>query len=86
MNNITEGIISIASLIVGIAALAIILSPKATTSQVIQASASGFVNALATAEAPVTGSTVNIVSAYPNSNNGGMGLPTLGTLGLPALG
>jgi hypothetical protein len=71
---IVEGVITIMSLIVGIAAIAVVVSPKAQTSQVIQATASGFVNSLATAEAPVTGNNVNIVSSYPSS---GFGIPSL---------
>jgi hypothetical protein len=74
MNGIGEGVVTILSLIVGIAAISVIVSPKAKTSEVIQATASGFVNSLATAEAPVTGSQVNIVSSYPSS---GFGMPSL---------
>jgi hypothetical protein len=74
MNHALEGVFTIASLIVGIAALSVILSPKATTTKVIQASASAFVNSLATAMSPVTGARVNIVSSYPD---GGLGIPNL---------
>jgi hypothetical protein len=74
MNGFGEGIITIGTLILGIAALSVLVSPKATTSQVIQASASGFVNALATAQSPVTGNPVNIVSAYPGNSGMSMNL------------
>lgn len=81
-NHITEGIITIFSLIIGIAALSVLLSPKATTSQVIQSTASGFSNSLATAMTPVTGEHVSIDTSYPQQGNGygfgGGGLPTLG--------
>lgn len=78
-SHIGEGIVTIFSLIVGIAALSVILSPKATTSKVIQATASGFSNSLATAMSPVTGEHVNINTSYPGSGGygGGGGLPTL---------
>lgn len=80
LDKLTEGIFSILTLIVGVAILAIIVSPKAKTSDVIQASASGFVNSLATAESPVTGEHVNIVSSYPGQSmfGGGLGMPSFG--------
>lgn len=70
MNQITEAIVTIAMGILGIAALALIVSPKAHTSEVIQASASGFGNALGVAESPVTGATYSINLSYPNSFGG----------------
>ena len=69
--HFTDAFVTIVSLIVGIATLSIILSPKATTTRVIQATASGFSNSLATAMSPVTGERVKIDTSYPNS--GGMG-------------
>ena len=53
-------------LIVTVAIVALVVSPKATTSQVIQASASGLANNLGVAEAPVTGASYNVVLSYPN--------------------
>lgn len=67
MNSAGESIMSIATAIIGVAILALIISRKSNTVGVIQAGASGFVNALATAVSPVTGSTVNINSSYPGS-------------------
>ncbi len=69
MSQIFEGVVTIAIAIVGVAILALLISPKSKTSQVIQASASGFSNALATAMTPVTGEDVNIDTSYPDSNN-----------------
>lgn len=66
MNQITEAIVTIASLIIGVAILSVLVSPNAQTSSVIQAGSSGFVNALATAQSPVTGNRVDIVSSYPS--------------------
>jgi hypothetical protein len=82
-----EGIITIATLIVGVAMLALILSPKAQTTGVIQASASGFGNDLAVAEAPVTGAQTNINLSYPNSGafgTQGFGMPQFGA-GMPSM-
>ncbi len=56
---------TIAALIVGVAIVALLVSPKAQTSQVIQASASGFANNLGVAESPVTGATYAINLSYP---------------------
>ncbi|MFA7335099.1 MAG: hypothetical protein WC130_12530 [Kiritimatiellia bacterium] len=69
MSNLVEAVTTIAIAIVGVAILALIVSPKARTSQVIQASASGFGNSLAVAMTPVTGEHVNIDTSYPG---GGM--------------
>lgn len=68
MNSITEAIVSILVAIVGVAVVALLISPKARTSQVIQAGASGFSNSLATAMTPVTGEKVKIDTSYPSSN------------------
>jgi hypothetical protein len=66
--------------------LSVILSPKATTGAIIQDSASAFVNSMATAASPVTGTQVNVVSSYANSSGSGFGVPQLGTVGMPTLG
>lgn len=70
MNSVTEMIVTLATLIVGVAILALIVSPKANTVGVIQAAASGFGNNLAVAEAPVTGAATNINLTYPNTSQG----------------
>lgn len=41
--------------IIGLATIAVVLSPKATTAGVINSGASGFASLLTAAEAPVTG-------------------------------
>ena len=81
MSEIWQGIVSIAIAIVGVAILSVLVSPKARTSQVIQASASGFGNSLAVAMTPVTGEHVNIDTSYPNSGIGGFGggVPSFGS-------
>jgi PRD1 phage membrane DNA delivery len=63
---------TIAALIVAVAIVALLVSPKATTSQVIQASASGLANNLGVAESPVTGATYQIQLGYPNDSPFGM--------------
>ena len=80
-----EGIVTIGTLIIGVAILAIIVSPMAITTGVIQASASGFGNDLAVAESPVTGSQTNINLSYPNGGGGqGYGLPQM-VSGMPTM-
>jgi hypothetical protein len=59
---------TVAALIVAVAIVALLVSPKAQTSQVIQASASGFGNDLAVAESPVTGASYQINLSYPNES------------------
>jgi len=59
---------TIAALIVAVAIVALLVSPKAKTSSVIQASASGFANNLGVAESPVTGATYSINLSYPSES------------------
>lgn len=70
MHPILEAVTTVLIAIVGVAIIALIISPKAKTSQVIQATASGFGNSLAVAMTPVTGENVNINTQYPNSGFG----------------
>lgn len=58
MNEIWTGVITIATAIIGVAILAVLVSNRAQTSQVIQAATGGFAQDLAAAEAPVTGNNV----------------------------
>jgi hypothetical protein len=67
MNQITEAVLTIVTAIIGVAVLALLISPKARTSQVIQAGASAVGNMLAVAQSPVTGEKVNIDTSYPDS-------------------
>lgn len=57
---------TIVALIVAVAIIALLISPKARTSEVIQSAASGLGNTLGVAESPVTGATYQINLAYPN--------------------
>jgi hypothetical protein len=84
MSSIVDAGVTVASLIIGVAALSVLVSSKANTTGVIQSAASGFVNSLGVAESPVTGTTMTINSSYPAAMNGSMGLPNT-TLGSPSL-
>lgn len=68
MNTITEMLVTIGTAIVGLAIVSVLVSKKAQTPQVIQASGSAFSNALAVAESPVTGATYNIDLSYPGTD------------------
>ena len=67
--NLVTALVSIVVAIIGLAALATVLSPKAATSQVIGAGAGGLAQDITAAVSPVSG--------------GGMGaLPTMNTYSL----
>jgi anti-sigma-K factor RskA len=77
MSQFWESLTTIAVAIVGLAIVAVVVSKKAQTPQVIQSAASGFNNALAVAGAPVTGTQITTDLTYPgssmyNSFGGGM--------------
>ena len=61
---------AVVALFVVVAITALLISPKARTSQVIQASGSLIGNDLGVAESPVTGATYQIDLSYPNSGFG----------------
>ena len=84
MGHAQDTFLSIVALIVGVAALSVIVSPKAHTTQVIQATASGIANNLGVATAPVTGQTYNIDTSYPNTTTDSWGLPNT-NFGAPQL-
>jgi hypothetical protein len=68
MKDFFDFLQAVATLIVGVAIVALLVSPKAKTSSVIQASASGFSNALGVAQSPVTGAKYTIDLSYPDSS------------------
>ena len=72
MNSLTEAAVTVASLIVGVAALSVLVSTKSNTSGVIQSLASGFSNSLGTAMTPITGNSMTINTSYgqPNTSAG----------------
>jgi hypothetical protein len=70
MNPFFETVTTIALALVTLGIIATVVSKKAQTPQVIQASGSAFSNAMAVAESPVTGASTNINLSYPSSGFG----------------
>lgn len=71
MSPLMESVVTIATAIVGLGIVSVLVSRNANTAAVIQAGASGFSNALDTAESPVTGATTRPNLSYPNGGFGG---------------
>jgi len=65
MSQLTEGLVTIAMAIIGVAILAVLVSRNANTTGVLQALASAFGNTLSVATAPVTGATSKPNLSYP---------------------
>lgn len=82
MNNITESIVTIATAIVGLAIVAVLVSNRAQTGNVLGAAGSAFANALSAATGPVTGA---VAAPVNSSGNSGFGM-SLGSLQLPSIG
>lgn len=74
MNGLSEGIVTVLLAIVGVGMVAVLVSKNANTSGVIQSGASGFSNALAVAQSPVTGNAVSINASYPSASSIPLGL------------
>lgn len=86
MRELFEPIVGIASLIVGVAIVAVLVSSRSNTTGVLQAAGSAFSNALGVATAPVTGNRMNINTSYPTSMLGGGGNGySMPQIGLPQL-
>lgn len=68
MSPFFETITTVALAIVTLGMVAVVVSKKAQTPQVIQASGSAFSNALAVAESPVTGATYQVNLSYPGQD------------------
>lgn len=65
MNQLVNGVLVIATAIIGVAILSVILSPRAKTAQVLSAGSNAFSSALSTALSPVTGAaSFNTMGAY----------------------
>jgi hypothetical protein len=71
MSSFTEMLVTIAGLIVTVAIVSVVVSKKAQTPAVIQATGSAFSNALGVAESPVTGASYNINLSYPGTDMSG---------------
>ena len=71
MSPFFETITTIALAIVTLGMVAVVVSKKAQTPQVIQSAGSAFSNALGVAESPVTGATYQINLSYPGQDLSG---------------
>lgn len=76
MDRITEAVVTVGSLIIGVAILSVIVSRRSNTAGVLNAAGSAFSGALATAVSPVTGGGVG--SGFSN----GIGFPSFGFSGM----
>jgi hypothetical protein len=74
-DQLINGIVTVATAIVGVAILAVLVSRNAQTPAVINAGGSAFANSLLAAEAPVTGSSP--VSSGTFNFGGGAELPSV---------
>ena len=72
-DQLITAMVSVVLGIIGLAALATVLSPKAYTSQVINAASSGLSNNILAATSPVTGNTGNSMSSMGSLSLGNMG-------------
>lgn len=73
MNTITEAMVTIVGLIIGLAMLSVVLSRKSNTAGVLQAGASGLSNTIGAATASITGEDLPLSFAYPNTLGYGFG-------------
>ena len=71
MSPFMEAVTTIALAIVSLGVVSVLVSKKAQTPQVIQATGSAFSNALGVAESPVTGASYNINLSYPGTDFSG---------------
>jgi hypothetical protein len=69
MDKFWTTITDISLAVVGLAILSILVSKNSNTTGVVQSLFSGFGNALATAEAPVTGASAAPILSYPSSGS-----------------
>lgn len=70
MSNTWESIVAIATAVVGVAILAVLVSQRSNTAQVIQSAGSAFSNALNVAVSPVTGTGTPSNLSYPSAGFG----------------
>jgi hypothetical protein len=64
MNDIMDKVATVAVAIIGVATLAVLVSKKADTGNVISQAGKAFSSALATAVSPVTGSNAGVGNGY----------------------
>jgi hypothetical protein len=73
MDEVRQTIVGIVGLLVAVAIVSVLVSKKAQTPQVIQASGSALGNDLGVAVSPVTGNQYNIDLSYPGETGSGAG-------------
>ena len=73
MHDVASTIIGIVGLLCAVAIVSVLVSKKAQTPQVIQASGSALGNDLGVAVSPVTGNSYNIDLSYPGETGSGAG-------------
>lgn len=74
-DSLITAVVSVVLGIISLAALSVLLSPKAQTGQVIQASSQGLATDIGAAVAPVTGgSGIGGGFSLPNLGSGGQGI------------
>jgi hypothetical protein len=80
MGQLTDAGVTILMAIIGVAILAVLVSRKSATVDVIHAASSGFSNALGMAMSPISGSSASINTSYPSGALGGASftLPSFG--------
>jgi len=71
MNSFMESASTIALAVIGLAIVAVIISKKSNTANVIQSAASGLANNIGVAISPVTGQSVGLHLDYPTGGFGG---------------
>lgn len=62
MNELWQGVVTIAVAIIGVATLAVLVSKNANTSGVINSAGNAFAQALGAATAPVSGNSMGMLS------------------------
>jgi hypothetical protein len=67
MNDFWSTLSGVVALIIGLAVVAVVLSPKAQTSNVIQSGSSGLANLITAATSPVTGGQMGFGGTYSPS-------------------
>jgi hypothetical protein len=68
-DRLISSLATIATGIIGLAIIAVLVSKNANTPQVVGAGGSAFSGALAAAEAPVSGNSLNVAGTYGSAIN-----------------
>jgi PRD1 phage membrane DNA delivery len=74
-DHFVQGLVTVASAIVGVAIIAVLVSQHANTSSVISSAGNAFANDLTAAVAPVSGASASVNTSSSNSGFSGLGAP-----------